>query len=99
MFFSRTTKPQKLRFTQKLPDIVQIQVCTNHGPRGSGGATMGKTIFTRVYIGGKSVKIFSRTSEPVSIKFDTNHTCRKGIQVHVKDQVLFKGEIIAKMQQ
>jgi hypothetical protein len=30
---------------------------------------MGKTIFTCVYIG----KIFSRTSGPIPIKFDTNH--------------------------
>jgi hypothetical protein len=30
----------------KLPDIVQIQVCRKHGPRGSDGATMGKTILT-----------------------------------------------------
>ena len=34
-----------------LADIVQIQVCSNQGPRGSGGATIGETIFTCVYIG------------------------------------------------
>jgi hypothetical protein len=37
--------------TWKLTDIVQIQVCSNHGPRGSGGATIGETIFAYVYIG------------------------------------------------
>jgi hypothetical protein len=42
--FSRTRKPEKLKFTQKLSDIMQIQVCTNHGPRGSDEATMWKTI-------------------------------------------------------
>jgi hypothetical protein len=56
IFFSRITKPEKLRFTQKLPDIVGIQVCTNHSLRGSDGATMGKIIFTCVYIGKKIFK-------------------------------------------
>jgi hypothetical protein len=51
IFFSRTTGPGKFKFTWKLADIVQIQVCSNHGPRGSGGATIGETIFTCVYIG------------------------------------------------
>ena len=50
IFFSRTTKPGKFKFTWKLADIVQIQVCSNHGPRGSGGATIGETNFTRVYV-------------------------------------------------
>jgi hypothetical protein len=58
IFFSRTKKPDKLIFTQKLSYLVQIQVSTNHGPRGSDGATMGKTIFTYVYIG-EPLKIFS----------------------------------------
>jgi hypothetical protein len=49
IFFSRTTKPEKLRFTQKLPN--------NHCRRGSGGTTMGKTIFTCVYIGKKTVAV------------------------------------------
>jgi hypothetical protein len=43
---------------------------------------MGITIFTCAYIGKKSVKIvFSRTSLPISIKFDKNYLCTKGIQV------------------
>jgi hypothetical protein len=29
---------------------MHIQVSSNHGPRGSGGITIGKTIFTCVYI-------------------------------------------------
>jgi hypothetical protein len=45
MIFSRTTKPEKLIFTQKLSDMVQIQICTNHGPRGSGGGHNGETRF------------------------------------------------------
>jgi hypothetical protein len=55
IFFSRTTKPEKLRFTRKLSDRVQIQVCTNHGPQRLGGTTMGKTIFTFVHIGRKNL--------------------------------------------
>jgi hypothetical protein len=31
----------KARKAQKLPEILQIQVCTNHGHRGLGGVTMG----------------------------------------------------------
>jgi hypothetical protein len=49
---------------------------SNHGPWGSGGATVGKTIFTCVYI----EKIyFSRTSWPISIKLNTNHSWVKRI--------------------
>jgi hypothetical protein len=45
-----------------------------------GRATMGKTIFSCVDIGGKSLKLFfSRTSWPISIKIDTNPLV-KGIQ-------------------
>jgi hypothetical protein len=29
---SRTTGPEKLKSKWKLPDIVQIQLCKNHGP-------------------------------------------------------------------
>jgi hypothetical protein len=44
----------------------------------------GKTIFTCVYIGKKSLKIFfSRISRRISIKLDTNHPCIKGIQIHI----------------
>jgi hypothetical protein len=51
IFFSRTTGPGKFKFTRKLPDIVQIQDCSNYCPQGSGGATVGENIFTCVYIG------------------------------------------------
>jgi hypothetical protein len=40
-------------------------------PGGSGGATIGKTIFLCVYIEKKI--IFSRTSRPISIKLGINH--------------------------
>jgi hypothetical protein len=44
--------------------------------RGSGGVTIGKTIFTYVYI---EKKIFlSRTSSPISIKLGINHPWVKG---------------------
>jgi hypothetical protein len=48
--FSRTTEAEELIFTCKLSDLMQIQVCSNHGPRGSGGATIGKTTLPCVYI-------------------------------------------------
>ena len=51
IFFSRTTGPGKLRFIWKLPDIVEIQVCSNHDPRGYDGATIGDQSFTYDYIG------------------------------------------------
>jgi hypothetical protein len=42
--FSPTTRQEKHIFIQKLPDIAQIQDCTNHCPRGLSGAKTGKTI-------------------------------------------------------
>jgi hypothetical protein len=42
--FSRTTGPEKLKFTWKLSDIAQKQVYLNYGPRGSGRATIGETV-------------------------------------------------------
>jgi hypothetical protein len=47
IFPSRTAKPEKLIFT------------TNHGPLVLGGATMGKTIFTSVYIDKKNLLKYS----------------------------------------
>jgi hypothetical protein len=68
-FFSRTTGPEKLKLMWDLPDIVQILNCSNHGPRGSDGATIGETYFIHVYIG-KILKIFfSRTIEPEEFEF------------------------------
>jgi hypothetical protein len=59
---------------------------------------MEKTIFTCIYIGKKSLKIFfSRISRQISIKLDTNHPCIKGIKVYTEGQVIFKEEIIAKI--
>jgi hypothetical protein len=47
----------------------------------------------------KLKKIFSRTSRPISIKLGLNHAWLKGILiVQIKGQVLFKGEIITKIQ-
>jgi hypothetical protein len=47
----------------KLPYKVGIQVCSNHGPRGPDGVTIGKNIFTCVYVGKIFPKIFfSRTT-------------------------------------
>jgi hypothetical protein len=43
---------------------------------GSGGATIGKTIYTCVYI---EKKIFSRTTRPFSVKLGINHPWVQGI--------------------
>ena len=51
IFFSRTTGQGKLRFTWKLPDIEEIQVCSNHDPWGYDGATIRDQSFTYDYIG------------------------------------------------
>ena len=51
IFFSRTTGPGKLNFIWKLPDIEEIQVCSNHDPLGYDGATIGDESFTCEYIG------------------------------------------------
>jgi hypothetical protein len=42
-------------------------------------------------------KIFSRTSVPKSIKLDTYYPSVKDKSVQIKDQALFKGEIITEM--
>jgi hypothetical protein len=43
------------------------------------------------------LKKISRSSRPISIKLNTNHSWVKGIQVcSIKGQVLFKEEIITK---
>jgi hypothetical protein len=58
------------------------------------GATVGKTIFSFVFI----EKKFSRTSRPISIKLGTKHSWVKTNEiVQIKGQALFKGEIITKI--
>jgi hypothetical protein len=44
--FSRSVKLEKL--TWKLPDILQIQVCPNHGPPEVGWGHIGKPYFVYV---------------------------------------------------
>jgi hypothetical protein len=80
IFFSRTTKPENLRFTKQLPDIVQIHICTNHGLRGSVGTTVGKPCLHE-YILEKKIFDFSGTRRPISMKLYINHLFPKGIQV------------------
>jgi hypothetical protein len=46
----------------------------------------------------KLLKIFSRTSKSILIQLDANHLWIKEIQVQIKGYVLFKGEIISKLQ-
>jgi hypothetical protein len=70
IFFSRTTEPEKLKFTYKLSDIVQNQVCKMYGPLGSGGATIGENVFTCDYIG----KLFLKSSrQPLGQKSSNLH--------------------------
>ena len=45
IFFSRTDGPEKLKFIWKLPDIVEIQVCSNHDPWGYDEAPVGDQNF------------------------------------------------------
>jgi hypothetical protein len=56
---------------------MQIQNCSHHGPRGSGEATIGNTIFTCAIYWNKI--FFFRTSGTITIKLDTNHSWVKGI--------------------
>jgi hypothetical protein len=74
IFFSWTTELEKVIFTWKLSDIIQISL--NQGPQESGGGHDRKTIITCVYV----EKQISRTSRPVSIKHGTNHPWVKGFQ-------------------
>jgi hypothetical protein len=65
-----------------------------------GGATIRKTIFTCVYIEKKI--LFSRTSEPISIKLGTNYPWVKEISklLKLRAKSFCKGprEVITKMQ-
>ena len=55
---------------------MKIQNCSHHDPWGLGGATIGKTIHTYVYI---EKIFFSRTSRPISIKLGIDHPWVKEI--------------------
>jgi hypothetical protein len=55
--FENLLKNHKARKAQVC--IEGIQVCSNHGPQESDGATMEKPIFTCVYIG----KTFQKSSQ------------------------------------
>jgi hypothetical protein len=72
--FLRTTGPDKLRFSRKPPAIVQVY--SNQGPQGFGGATTGKTICANAYIG---KIVLCRTRRRISIKLGTNYSCMKRI--------------------
>jgi hypothetical protein len=86
------------RFTRKLSDIVQIPVCSNLVPRGSGVTTIRKTVFTCLYMRTNLLKIFFRTSWPFQSNLvykssfgEGNSSFFSQIKGHV-----FKGEIITK---
>jgi hypothetical protein len=57
---------------------VQIQVSSNHGPRGSGGATIGKII---LYWKKIEDFLFQNKKDKISIKLCTNHSWVKRVLV------------------
>jgi hypothetical protein len=61
-----------------------------------GGATIGRTIFTCVYI---EKEMFCRTTRPISIKLGTKSSLGNGnlLIVQRNGQILFKGETNTKM--
>jgi hypothetical protein len=66
-FFSRITKPEKLTFSYMLSDVVDIQDCTNNGPKGREGPQWGKHFYLYRYW--KKI-VFSRTT--CSSQFQSN---------------------------
>jgi hypothetical protein len=50
-----------------------VQIHSKHDPRGCARATIGKAIFTCVFIGKSLFKIISQTTQAISIKLGTNH--------------------------
>jgi hypothetical protein len=57
-FLTRTTGPEKFKFTWNLSRMVQNHVYQYHSPKWSGGATIGKAIFICMFILEMSLKIF-----------------------------------------
>jgi hypothetical protein len=86
IFLLRTTEPEELIFTWKLSDIMYIQVCTNHSPQGSGGATIEKTI-----------SILKKSSPKPAGQFQSNLVQMKRIKNCSKEGP-GQGEIITEMQ-
>jgi hypothetical protein len=73
--------------TAPLP-VTGLLNCSHHGPRGSGGATIGKTIFSYVYIE-KNLPLQNQQA-------NFNQSWYKSFlgKVQIKGQFLFKGKII-----
>jgi hypothetical protein len=91
IIFLKTTAPDSFRFTLKLYDLMQIKFYQNHGPRGSGEATIGKIVLTMLK---KCSKIFSRTSLPISMKLATKDPWKEGNQScsNIRHSVLQVGD-------
>jgi hypothetical protein len=71
----------------------RIQVWSNKGP----GLFQRGDNHKNVKMGWGHLKIFSRTTGPISTRLDTNHPWRKGIQACSKKGIAsLQGEIIAK---
>jgi hypothetical protein len=90
-FFSRTTWPILTRFCTNHLWEEEIQVSPNEREHPSPREDDSKRVKKHQEI----FKIFSGTSVPISIKLGTKRLC---VNVQIKDQILFKGGIILKMQ-
>ena len=91
--FSLTTRPISITHGRKHSWVQGIQVCTNEGPRPFPRGDYFEIVKTHWW----KLKIFSRTTEPISTKLGTKHPWVKGIQVYSNEgPALFQGEIITK---
>jgi hypothetical protein len=75
--FSRTRKPNSIKLGTNYPWVKGIQVHTNKGP----GPLQRGDNYKNVKLGLGHLKIFSRTTEPILTKVDTDHFLEEGIQV------------------
>ena len=82
IYFSRTIEPISTKLGTKHPWVKGIQVCSNEGPR---PFPRGDN-YEIVKIHWRNLKIFSRTTEPISTKLGTKHPWVKGIQVCSKEE-------------
>jgi hypothetical protein len=76
--FSRTSRPNSIKFNTNKPWVKEIQVCSNREP----GPLQGGDNHKNVKMGWGHLKIFfSRTTGPILIRLGINHPWGKGIQV------------------
>ena len=82
IFFSRTTEPGKMKLMGEHHQVVQIQLCSNHDPRGQGGATMADQSFTQKYIG-KFFKNLLLKNDKAIIHHIYMEACSEGWKINV----------------